>query len=98
MEKSSFLTEWKQILTNKKVLIPVIAVIFVPLLYAGMFLWSFWDPYEYLSDLPVVVVNEDVGADYEGERLELGKELVDKLKDNDEFQFHFVPKKKDTGI
>ena len=93
MEKSSFLTEWKQILTNKKVLIPVIAVIFVPLLYAGMFLWSFWDPYEYLSDLPVVVVNEDVGADYEGEKLELGKELVDKLKDNDEFQFHFVPKK-----
>lgn len=92
MEKSSFISEWKQILTNKKVLIPIIAVAFVPLLYAGMFLWAFWDPYNYLSDLPVAVVNEDAGADYEGEHLELGKELVDKLKDNDEFQFQFVPK------
>jgi putative membrane protein len=93
MEKSSFLSEWKQIVTNKKVLIPIIAVIFVPLLYAGMFLWAFWDPYDYLSDLPVAVVNEDTGADYEGEKLELGKELVDKLKENDEFDFYFVPKK-----
>ncbi len=93
MEKSSFLSEWKQILTNKRVLIPIIAVAFVPLLYAGMFLWAFWDPYEYLSDLPVAVVNEDAGADYEGEHLELGEELVDELKDNDEFEFHFVPKK-----
>ncbi|RKJ28958.1 YhgE/Pip domain-containing protein, partial [Butyricicoccus sp. 1XD8-22] len=93
MEKSSFISEWKQILTNKRVLIPIIAVAFVPLLYAGMFLWAFWDPYKYLSDLPVAVVNEDGGADYEGDHLELGEELVDKLKDNDEFQFHFVPKK-----
>lgn len=93
MEKSNFLAEWKQIFTNKKVLIPIIAVVFVPLLYAGMFLWAFWDPYDYLKDLPVAVVNEDAGADYDGEKLELGKELTDKLKDNDEFEFHFVPKK-----
>ncbi|RWR12603.1 YhgE/Pip domain-containing protein [Siminovitchia fortis] len=93
MQKSSFLSEWKQILANKKVLIPIIAVVFVPLMYAGMFLWAFWDPYDYLRDLPVAVVNEDAGADYEGENLELGKELVDKLKDNDQFQFHFATKK-----
>ncbi|MDY0408019.1 hypothetical protein [Paracerasibacillus soli] len=41
MEKSMFLAELKRIFTNKKVLIPIIAVIFVPILYAGMFLWSF---------------------------------------------------------
>lgn len=36
-----WLKEWKAILTNRKVLIPVIAVLFIPLLYSGMFLWAF---------------------------------------------------------
>lgn len=94
MKKSLFLNELKQILSNKKVLIPIIAVIFVPLLYAGMFLWSFWDPYDHLQDMPVAIVNEDTGANYENEKLELGNELVDKLKDNEEFNFSFVSKEK----
>src|SRR5699024_98800 len=43
-------------------------------------------------DLPVAVVNADTGAEYEGEELEIGDELVNKLKENDEFQFHIVSK------
>ncbi|MCM3587532.1 YhgE/Pip domain-containing protein [Mesobacillus maritimus] len=92
MRKSLFFAEWKQIFSNKKVLIPVLAVICVPILYAGMFLWAFWDPYAQLEDLPVAVVNQDKGAVYEGTELELGKQLVDNLKDNESFQFHFVSK------
>ncbi|MGY0694868.1 YhgE/Pip family protein [Virgibacillus sp. FSP13] len=92
MKQSLFFSELKKIFSNKKILIPIIAIIFVPILYAGMFLWSFWDPYGHLQDLPVAVVNEDTGANYEGEALELGDELVNKLKDNEEFQFHFVSK------
>lgn len=49
------------IFKNKKILIPIIAVMFVPVMYAGMFLWAFWDPYDKLTELPVAVVNEDVG-------------------------------------
>lgn len=92
MKKSLFFTELKDILSNKKVLIPIIAVIFVPILYAGMFLWSFWDPYDHLQDMPVAIVNEDTGAFYEDENLQLGNDLVDKLKENEEFQFHFASK------
>lgn len=92
MERSLFVSEWKKIFQDKKVLIAIIAILFVPLMYAGMFLWSFWDPYDHLEDLPVAIVNEDTGATYEGEHLEIGNELVDKLKENDEFQFHFVSK------
>ena len=36
--------ELKTILSNRKVLIPIIAILFIPVLYAGMFLWAFWDP------------------------------------------------------
>ncbi|GIN87452.1 hypothetical protein J6TS2_38380 [Heyndrickxia sporothermodurans] len=93
MKNSLFLAEWKQIFSNKKILIPVIAVICVPILYAGMFLWAFWDPYAQLKDLPVAIVNQDKGAHYEGEDLDLGNKLIDKLKENDEFQFQFVSKK-----
>jgi putative membrane protein len=59
-----------------------------------MFLWAFWDPYAQLEDLPVAVINQDQGADFEGEQLELGDRLVDNLKENDSFQFHFVSKEK----
>jgi putative membrane protein len=84
--------EWKALVSNKKVLIPVLAVLFIPLMYAGMFLWAFWDPYEQLDQLPVAVVNEDTGADYEGTDLKIGSELVDNLKDNPEFKWDFVSK------
>src|SRR5699024_2269695 len=79
---------------NKKLLIAVSAVLFIPILYAGMFLWAFWDPYENLADIPVAIVNNDDGYFYEGEQLELGNELVDNLKDEPEFDFHFVDETK----
>ncbi|MGA9289775.1 MAG: YhgE/Pip domain-containing protein [Anaerobacillus sp.] len=92
MKKSSrlFRSEWASLLKNKKILIPVIAVLFIPVLYSGMFLWAFWDPYENLDQIPVAVVNSDSGADFEGEHLEIGNELVDKLKDDPQFQWDFV--------
>lgn len=88
----SVMYEWKQLLTNKKILIPVIAVLLIPLLYSGMFLWAFWDPYEKLDELPVAVVNMDEGANYEGEPLTIGKDLQDNLKENDGFKWEFVSK------
>lgn len=57
-----------------------------------MFLWAFWDPYDHLADLPVAIVNEDKGADFEGKELQLGDELVDKLKESGDFNFKFVNK------
>lgn len=93
MKKSLFTAEWKAIFHNKKLLIPIIAVMMIPILYSGMFLWAFWDPYDKLADLPVAVVNNDKGADFEGEDLHLGYELVNKLKDNEQFSFEVVKKK-----
>ncbi|OOR19279.1 YhgE/Pip domain-containing protein [Bacillus mycoides] len=82
--------EFAEIIKSKKILIPIIAVLFVPILYAGMFLWAFWDPYEQLDDLPVAVVNLDKGAELDGKPIEVGKGLVDNLKDNKSFKWEFV--------
>jgi putative membrane protein len=92
MKKSFASSEFKAIFRNKKLLIPILAVLFVPVLYSGMFLWAFWDPYEQLDDLPVAVVNSDRGANYDGEDLHIGSDLVEKLKDSEQFDFHFVNK------
>lgn len=86
--------ELKNILSNRKVLIPIIAILFVPVLYAGMFLWAFWDPYAYLEDLPVAIVNQDEGAELEGEQLHLGKDLSEKLTEGKKFNFEVVEKTK----
>ncbi|MEH7273073.1 YhgE/Pip domain-containing protein [Neobacillus vireti] len=84
--------ELKSILSNRKVLIPIIAILFIPVLYAGMFLWAFWDPYKYLGDLPVAIVNQDEGASLNGEELQLGEDLVENLKKSNTFAFDIVDK------
>lgn len=75
---------------NPKILIPIIAVLFIPVMYSGMFLGAFWDPYGKMNELPVAVVNNDQGAVYEGKNLEVGKDLVDELKKGNDFNWQFV--------
>ncbi|MEH7111479.1 YhgE/Pip domain-containing protein [Neobacillus niacini] len=93
MKGSSFKAELTTILSNRKVLIPIIAILFIPVLYAGMFLWAFWDPYKYLGDLPVAIVNLDEGAELNGAQLQIGDDLVRNLKKSHTFDFDIVDKK-----
>ncbi|MGG2066767.1 YhgE/Pip family protein [Bacillus sp. S14(2024)] len=85
--------EFAAIIKSKKILIPIIAVLFIPLLYAATFLWAFWDPYGQLEDLPVAVVNLDKGAVHDGKEFKVGNELVDNLKENKNFKWDFVSEK-----
>lgn len=89
---SVFFKDFGSMVRKPKVIIPVIAVLFIPLMYSGIFLGTFWDPYSKLSDLPVAVVNMDKGAEYEGKSLHVGDDLIDKLKENKEFGWSFVSK------
>ncbi|MDM5230284.1 YhgE/Pip domain-containing protein [Lysinibacillus pakistanensis] len=84
--------EWLKILKTRKMLVSIIAVLFIPVMYAGMFLWAFWDPYAGLPNLPVAIVNEDKGAEMDGEKLDLGDTLVEKLVDSEQFNFIEVSK------
>lgn len=82
--------EISSIVRNPKVVVPVIAIMLVPLLYSVLFLGAFWDPYARLDKVPVAIVNEDKGAQFEGETLSIGDGFVDKLKENDHFSWTFV--------
>ncbi|MCU6712235.1 YhgE/Pip domain-containing protein [Paenibacillus sp. J5C_2022] len=82
--------ELAAIARNKKVLIPVIAVLLIPVMYAGMFLGAFWDPYAKLQELPVAVVNSDVGTELNGEQVHIGKDFEEQLRENEVFRWDFV--------
>ncbi|WP_018661632.1 YhgE/Pip domain-containing protein [Heyndrickxia acidiproducens] len=82
--------EFMQVIKSPKFLIPVIAVILAPVLYAGMFIWAFKDPYARMDKVPVAVINQDTGAKMNGETFTIGKDLEKNLKKSDGFEFHFV--------
>jgi putative membrane protein len=84
--------EFLAICRNKKLLVPIIAVLMVPVMYSGMFLGAFWDPYARLDKLPVAVVNMDEGAAFNDKALQIGDDLVEELKKESEesFQWDFV--------
>lgn len=87
---TQFGKELSNIARNRKLLVPIIAVLLVPLLYSGMFLWAFWDPYDKLDQIPVAIVNLDEGTEIDGENLKIGNELIKKLKKSDNFKWVFV--------
>ncbi|GEO26397.1 phage infection protein [Alicyclobacillus acidoterrestris] len=75
---------------KKKQLISILGIFFIPIIYAGVYLWAFWDPYGHLNRLPVAVVNNDKGAIYDGEKIDAGQKLVNQLRSNHDFDWNFV--------
>lgn len=72
----------------------LVAIILIPLVYGGLYLWFAWDPYGKLEHMPVAVVNEDQGAtvDVNGETTPIngGDQLVDQLEADRIFDWRFV--------
>ncbi|CAM4169908.1 YhgE/Pip domain-containing protein [Nocardiopsis rhodophaea] len=68
----------------------LIALAVVPLLYSGLYLWSFWDPFGRMDNLPVALVNEDKPVTVDGERLQAGQDITNELLEGGELDWHLV--------
>ncbi|ANK60523.1 YhgE/Pip domain-containing protein [Loigolactobacillus backii] len=86
--------EWRFVRKNRLILLSVIVMAFIPLLYSVFFLKSVWDPYGNTQNLPVAVVNKDRPVHYNGATLNVGKQTVTKLKNNNQLGWRFVSAKK----
>ncbi|MFG6192743.1 YhgE/Pip family protein [Nonomuraea sp. JJY05] len=64
------------------------AVVVLPLLYAGLYLWSFWDPQGNLDRVPVALVVEDQPAQAGSKTLHAGRDLAGELVKRDVFGWH----------
>jgi putative membrane protein len=86
-----FAQDWRHIVKQRQARVAVAVLLLIPLLYAGMFLAGYWDPYGHLDKLPVAVVNLDKGATTaEGKSLHVGEDFIANLSKNKALDFHFV--------
>ncbi len=91
--------DFKNIITNWIALGIVIGLIAIPSLYSLVNIFASWDPYSSTSGIKVAVVNEDMGTVFKDKNINLGHELVNKLKDNDKMGWDFVDKETaDNGL
>ncbi|MBQ9041706.1 MAG: YhgE/Pip domain-containing protein [Eggerthellaceae bacterium] len=69
----------------------VLFLIVLPSLYTWFNVAAFWNPYDNTGNLRVCVVNEDAGVDDEllG-HLDVGEQVVDQLRENNQLDWQFV--------
>lgn len=82
----------KDIFTNHAMLIVVLALCALPSLYAWFNIKASWDPYGSTSNISVAVVNNDTGTKLRNKNINVGDELIEKLKDNNDLGWKFVNK------
>ena len=83
--------DFKDVFTkNPIVVFTLLAIIILPSLYALINIQACWDPYDNTGNLEFAVANLDKGASIEGEDLNVGDQLEDELKRNDDFYWTFV--------
>ncbi|TCP53787.1 putative membrane protein [Tumebacillus sp. BK434] len=80
-----FRTEFRRLLRSRIGRAAVVVGMIIPLLYSGLYLYAFWDPYKQLDQFPVAIVNQDRG--------EYGQDLVDELLKDRKFGFEVVDAK-----
>lgn len=91
--------EWQHLCKNKILLLSMAVISFIPIMYSGFFLGSIWDPYGQVKNLPVAFVNEDKGAQLNGQTVNIGQSVEQKLKSNHDLGWEFVDKQQaDDGV
>lgn len=84
------LRDWKTLLQHKHGRIALGFLVLVPLIYAGLFLAGYWNPYGRLTELPVAIVNMDQGFVLDNKSIHAGNDFVAELQKNKELDFHYV--------
>ncbi|GEP83581.1 membrane protein [Staphylococcus piscifermentans] len=85
--------EFKLMKNNKMLIVALIAIGLLPLIYVALFVGSIWDPYDKTDNLKISIVNHDKSTTFQGKKLSIGDDLVDKLKDKKKFTFQEVSEK-----
>ena len=88
-----FRNDIKEVFRKTNTWIIIVGLIFLPSMYAWPNILSSWDPYGHTNNIKVAVTSEDDGATVEGKELNLGKSLVEGLKNNKNLDWQFVSNK-----
>jgi len=94
------LTELRRIGASRVGRLALVAMVLVPSIYGGLYLYANNDPYGGLNRVPAALVVEDTGTTLStGERLEVGDQVADKLVDAGTFDWARVDRARaDAGL
>lgn len=80
----------KRLIQNKFMIATIIAIMLIPLIYGGLYLAAFWEPYEHTENIKVAVVNLDKGATAEdGQVINHGGTIQENLSHNGDLGWTF---------
>ena len=82
--------EVRRLFSTKMGVVALVALLTVPILYGGLYLWANQDPYGSLDNVPVGLVVSDSGAEINGTPRNLGDEVADELVDDGSFAWDEV--------
>ncbi|MDU6766740.1 MAG: YhgE/Pip domain-containing protein, partial [Gemella haemolysans] len=91
-----FRNDIKEVFRKTNTWIIIVGLIFLPSMYAWPNILSSWDPYGHTNNIKVAVTSEDEGATVDGKELNLGKSLVEGLKNNKNLDWQFVSNKQEA--
>ncbi|MEW1962859.1 YhgE/Pip domain-containing protein [Microbacterium sp. NPDC077644] len=87
---SMIAAELRRLTSTKMGIIALIALMLVPVLYGGLYLWANQDPYAKLSDVPVALVVDDEGAPSASDpdtRVNYGEDVAETLVEGAAFDW-----------
>lgn len=85
------LTELRRITGGRLPKIAVLAMVLIPTLYAGLYLYANHDPYANLDHVPAALIVEDTGAkDTAGEEMQAGRDVAEELLERRDFDWQEV--------
>lgn len=92
--------DWRRIFKNKITFILMIALMIIPSLYAWFNIEALWDPYSNTGDLKIAVYSDDQEAKVMDQKVLIGDQVLDNLKENESLDWQFVDSKEtlDRGV
>lgn len=81
-----------KIRTNWVARLMIMVMIIIPSMYSLINIKASWDPYSNTAGIKIAIINEDKGTVFKDKNINLGEDLVDKLKENDKLGWVFTDK------
>ncbi|SEI17286.1 MULTISPECIES: YhgE/Pip family protein [unclassified Leifsonia] len=82
--------EFRRLTANPMSIVALVALMCVPVLYGGLYLWANQNPYANLDRIPAAIVVDDAGATVGGKDVSYGDDVAKQLVSDGSFQWHRV--------
>ncbi|WP_036319400.1 YhgE/Pip domain-containing protein [Microbacterium sp. B24] len=79
--------ELRRLTATRMSVIALVALMLVPVLYGGLYLWANQDPYGHFSEVPVALVDLDEGSGTGSDAAQYGSQVSQQLIDGHAFDW-----------